>query len=341
MFRSGMLSAFVTTSLAQEQWGMLSNASWPARGHFGASVSEDGVIMIAGGIAVADNSHLNDVWISKDGGSTWQQQPAAPWEGRHRHGVLQFKGCSYVIGGTTTHTNSTGSSEQWNFNDVWRSCDSGASWDVVTENAPWTPREGFGYSIVGDRMVILGGTVGGTMGGVSDVWASPDGKDWEMLKANDTNAWSPRYATTAVTTSQGELLLMGGFPNGGYTVPVCDDVWASADGGRSWELRSAEWQPRDYVALATLGNVTYLFGGQGDVRVMYKSFNDVWATTDGSDWNQVSEFPAGMKPRGGMPVVNVDGRLLVLGGNAEMNPHEDYSDVWRFTPSDAVQTFTI
>merc|ERR1719329_112907 len=296
-------------------------------------------------MAVADNSHLNDVWISKDGGSNWQQQPAAPWEGRHRHGMLQFKGCSYVIGGTTTRTDSTGKSVQWNFNDVWKSCDSGASWDVLTKNAPWLPREGFGYSIVGDQMVILGGTVGGMMGGVSDVWASSDGKEWEMLKANDTVAWSPRYATTAVTTSQGELLLMGGFPNGGYMVPACGDVWASADSGRSWELRSTEWQVasahRDYVALDTVGNVTYLFGGQGDVGVQYKSFNDVWATTDGSDWRQVSEFPAGMKPRGGMPVVEVDGGLLVLGGNAELNPHEDYNDVWRFTPSDAAQVLTI
>jgi len=55
------------------QWELLSNASFPARGHFGAAVAEDGTIVLAGGIAVADNSHLNDVWSSKDGGHTWEQ----------------------------------------------------------------------------------------------------------------------------------------------------------------------------------------------------------------------------------------------------------------------------
>lgn len=297
---------------------------------------EDGSILIAGGMAVADNSHLNDVWVSKDG-RTWQQQPAAPWEGRHRHGLLEFKGCSYMFGGTTTRTNSTGGVEQSNFNDVWKSCDAGASWDVVTANAPWSPREGFGFTVAGGRMVIVGGTVGGPQGGVSEVWASSDGQAWEMLKGNDTAAWSPRYATTAVTTSQGEILLLGGFPSGksGYVAPACGDVWASPDGGASWELRSEKWQAksahRAYVASATAGNLTYLLGGQGGVGVLYKSYGDVWATTDGSDWQQVAEFPAGMKPRGGMPVLEQDGNLLVLGGNAEFNPHEDYSDVWRFT----------
>lgn len=316
------------------QWELLSNASFPARGHFGAAVAEDGTIVLAGGIAVADNSHLNDVWSSKDGGHTWEQQAAAPWEGRHRHGLMHFQSCSYIVGGTTTKTNATGGSEQWSFNDVWKSCNAGSTWDLVTASAQWSPREGFAFTVLGDKMVIAGGTLGGTMGATNEVWTSANGKDWEMA-FNGTEAWCPRYATTAVATSQGELLLIGGFPNGGYMAPALTDVWASPDGGKSWEQRSAKWNDesgRDYVALATAGGKTYLLGGQSGVNLMFKSFADVWATEDGSEWRQVGEFPPAMKARGGMPVLEVDGSLLVIAGNAEYNPHEDYSDVWRFTP---------
>merc|ERR1719163_548101 len=105
--------------------------------------------------------------------------------------MLYLNGCSYVFGGTTKK-NSTGSFAQFYFNDVWKSCNSGVSWDCVTESAQWSPRDGFAFTVVEDKMLIIGGT--GDAG--SEVWASADGKDWELLSSNATTPatpWPARY----------------------------------------------------------------------------------------------------------------------------------------------------
>lgn len=294
---------------------------------------------MAGGMHTANNTHLNDVWSSQDGVS-WEQHASAPWEARHRHGVLLLKGCSYVFGGTTKKNNTAGEEVQFQFNDVWKTCDAGRSWECVTESAQWSPREGFAFTVAEEKLLIIGGTLGGTGAGVNEVWASSDGRDWELLSSNETtpaSAWEHRYATTAVTSAQGEVLLAGGFGDG---LGAYKDVWASKDAGRTWEQRTAraEFGGIDYPAMATLGNTTYLIGGQAGAGQLFRSFRTVWATEDGgSSWTKVTEMPSAMAARGGMPVLDFDGSLLIAGGSSEIFPHADYNDVWTWRPESQVQ----
>lgn len=299
-------------------------------------------MLVAGGMHTADNTHLHDVWSSSDG-QTWQLlTKAAPWPERHRHGMLFFKDCNYIFGGTTTK-NTTAGHVQFNYNDVWRSCDEGKSWDSVTKSAQWSPREGFAYTVVGDKMLIIGGTVDDVEGAVNEVWASGDGADWELLSSNATvpaSAWAPRYALTAVTTSQGEVLIAGGFGarigNGTSGLWGMNDVWASGDGGRSWEQRTARapFGRREYVGLATVGSSTYLFGGQAGVGQLFRSLRDVWVTEDGSSWRRAGKMPTDAKPRGGMCLLTENNEsVIMLGGSSEIFPHKDFNDVWRFSPT--------
>jgi len=322
-------------------WEQLADAQWPTRGHFGATRTTNGTILVAGGMHTADNSHLQDVWASKDGEAWVELAETAPWPDRHRHGMLFFEGCSYVFGGTTIRNTSEGS-VQWNFNDVWKSCDEGRSWACVTQSAEWSPREGFAYTVAGGKMLIIGGTVHDVGGAVNEVWASDDGERWQLLGSNVTepaNAWAPRYALTAVTMSNGEVLIAGGFGahsgkglRGGWGMK---DVWASQDGGYTWTQRiaSAPFGRRVYVGLAVSGGATYLFGGQAGVGQLFRSFRDVWVTEDGSRWRRERKMPKALKPRGGMCLIPDGGSILMLGGSSEIFPHKDFNDVWRFSPS--------
>jgi hypothetical protein len=291
-------------------------------------MTENGTVLLSGGMHVANNTHLRDVWSSKDFGRTWEARSvAAPWPERHRHGMVFLKGCTYVFGGTTTKASAEGKI-QFNYNDVWKSCDEGLSWSCVTESAQWSPREGFAFTVAEDKMLIIGGTVEDVGGAVNEVWASADGKD-------------PRYALTAVTTPQGEVLIAGGFGarlSGGASGAMgFKDVWASPDGGRTWEQRTAKapFGRRVYVGLGVSGAHTYIFGGQAGLGQAFRSFRDIWVTTDGSKWHKAGKMPRKMKPRGGLGVVlhadDKDGMLL-LGGSSEIFPHKDFSDVWRFDP---------
>lgn len=126
------------------------------------------------------------------------------------------------------------------------------------------------------------------------------------------------------------MLIAGGTETG------LNDVWATADGGRTWEERTpaAAWAPRLYVGLATLGVGTVLVGGQSDKTHLFRPYTDAWATEDGGrTWQQLPDPPAGMPGRGGMGLLPTkDGRsLVVLGGNSELLPHKDYNDEWSLT----------
>lgn len=316
------------------QWELLANAPWQARGHFGAVVSSNGTMLISGGMHTANNTHLNDVWSSKDG-RTWElMTTSAPWPQRHRHGMAFLKGCAYIFGGTTVK-NTTNGTVQFNYNDVWKSCDLGRSWECVTKNAQWTPREGFAFTVAGDRMLIIGGTVHDVGGAVNEVWSSPDGKDWELLSSNETipaNAWAPRYALTAVTMPQGEVMIAGGF--GANAMRGFADVWTSRDGGKTWEQRStdADFGHRCYVGLGVVGNSTYLIGGQAGALQLFRSFGDVWNTLDGSEWHKVDQMPSDMAPRGGLGVLNTGDAMVMIAGSSEIFPHQDFNDVWRLKP---------
>lgn len=322
-------------------WEHVADAPWPTRGHFGAALTENGTMLVTGGMHTADNTHLQDVWASSDGQAWEQLTEHAPWPERHRHGMLFFKSCSYVFGGTTTKNISEGH-VQFNYNDVWKSCDEGRSWHCVTENAQWSPREGFAYTVVGEKMLLIGGTVDDVEGAVNEVWASGDGRDWELLSSNATtpaSGWAPRYALTAVTTANSEILIAGGFgartgggASGGWGMR---DVWASADGGRTWEQRvmKAPFGRRVYVGLATAGGSTYLFGGQAGVGQLFRSLRDVWVTEDGSRWRRAGRMPKAAKPRGGMCLItDASDAVVMLGGSSEIFPHKDFNDIWRFMP---------
>ncbi len=66
-------------------WTQLAVPAWSARLNH-TSVESGGSLFVIGGLVYSSGPSLNDVWWSRDGGTTWLQRTAAPgWSARYSH----------------------------------------------------------------------------------------------------------------------------------------------------------------------------------------------------------------------------------------------------------------
>jgi len=139
---------------------MTAHAEWSPRQDASSGVLPDGSIVLMGG------TYFNDVWRSTDKGATWKQMTAsAEWSPRFGHtSVVMPDGSIVLMGGMEADY-----TDENDMNDVWRSTDKGASWELMTEHAEWTPRYYYSSVVIPDGSIIV-------MGGhdvndpVNDVW---------------------------------------------------------------------------------------------------------------------------------------------------------------------------
>ena len=101
---------------------------------------------------------------------------------------------------------------------------------------------------------------------------------------------------------------------------------------------SASWAPREHHTSVVyngkiwiIGGVRYkLFGVEGVDEVL--GFNDVWSSSDGVNWTQVTDS-APWPPRHGHSSVVYDGKIWVIGGiketlNGNTHSYTEWTDVW-------------
>ena len=163
----------------------------------------------------------------------------------------------------------------------------------------------------------MGGWYNGRLpghGASNEVWSSTDGVNWEQ--ATKHAGWSPRLAAGAVVF-KGRMWILGGTENYyfGDEKSLKNDVWSSAD-GKEWkrETAHAPWSPRAYHAAVVHDGKIWVFGG-GNYVPEYHASNDVWCSSDGVNWEQVTEQcpvePAALVLRGRLPRPHVGpGRLV-------------------------------
>lgn len=180
--------------------------------------------------------------------------------------------------------------------------------------------------------------------------------------------WSPRAGLQTVELNGNFYLLGGRTPN--PPMPPMDpipgdstiwsDVWFSRDQGLSWEeiLPTGgvdHWLPRAYFKAVTLNGSIYVLGGQ-DFNVvplpfpcasppelcpppfvsLSRFFNDVWRSSDGINWEQMTAS-AGWSGRAGLSATVLNGEIYVLGGSVNDDsaiivgaPQRIYfNDVWK------------
>ena len=321
----------------------------------------------------------SDVWKSRDLGSTWEMvretDAADMWPARAYFQAVTMKGHMYVLGGQNfklvPNPDPSGPPlvpDSDCFNDVWSSPD-GDNWTMLTDEAPWAGRAGLSAAVFKGEIYVMGGSfnddpaiIGGPPERVyfNDVWKSSDGINWEMVTAEAP--WAKRAGGIAVV--KGGYLYMVGGEDGFICIPglrcppYYNDVWRTMDGA-NWELVTAEadWAPRPGHQCLVINNQFVLFGGFGlspDPENPFLPSNpmDVWVSSDGADWEMVSDSPWNATEPGDIKYdfdalvasgggVGQRPAIFTFGGDREtfnffdpVNHLRVDDDVWRFAPPD-------
>ena len=242
------------------------------------------------------------------------------------------------------------------------------AWTEINGDAPWAPRAGLHAVELDGRFLLMGGRtpndsdIPGDSQIWGDVWASDDeGATWEEIRSGDEPGHWPARAYFQAVELDGYVYVLGGQDFSVVDNPGCafvegpcppqvstsqffNDVWRSQD-GVEWEqmTEAAPWEGRAGLRAVAYDGQLWIFGGStnddsaivgpaGPERIY---FNDVWRSTDGADWEQVTAS-APWEPRAGAVVVEKDDAMYLLGGEDGFTctPLPDceppyFNDVWR------------
>ena len=264
---------------------------------------------------------VNQIGFAQTTAPDWQKvTDAAGWQPRDSQGEVAFGNQLWIFGGWFN-------SYEAPPRDVWSSPD-GKTWNLVEQTAPWKHSDLSMSVVFCNRMWMMGGWFNGRLPGHSagnEVWSSTDGRDWQQV--TEAAEWSARLAGGLVVFKN-RMWMIGGTENYyfGNNQSLKNDVWSSAD-GKYWTQATADagWSPRAYHQTVVLNDRIYLLGG-GNYVPAYHAKNDVWCTTDGVHWEQLTEA-APWHPRLWFSSVVYRDRIWVLGGWSN-NPFRNWGDVW-------------
>jgi len=176
--------------------------------------------------------------------------------------------------------------------------------------------------------------------------------------------WEPRAGLQAVELHNKLYVIAGRSPKD-TDIPrdslIHGDVWVSHDLGVNWVelLADAEaaglWRNRAYFEAVTKANHMYILGGQNFVAeptppfvcatwppelgpcpefiTVSDFFNDVWRSTDGVNWEEMTDA-APWEARAGLSAASFKGRLWVLAGSKNDDvsiggmDRKFFNDVW-------------
>lgn len=202
-----------------------------------------------------------------------------------------------------------------------------AGWALQTPAAAWSPRDSMGEVVYNGQMWIFGGFAPDRK---NDVWRSADGINW--IQATAAAPWAARNVPGSLVYDN-KMWIMGGAAAGAG--PWINDVWWSTDGA-NWTLATANapWAARSAFGTAVFDNKMWVIGGMGDDDGT-DHYNDVWSSSDGVNWTQVTAA-APWAQRAMLQTVVFDDKIWVIGGgvydtNQPMNVGPNYADVWYST----------
>jgi len=223
-------------------------------------------------------------------------------------------------------------------------------WELITLKAPFAPRDGAGILSYRGKMYLLGGWNPLPADRQffpricnNEVWASTDGHDWELIKLNTfkdrtfdpASDWEGRH-TAGYAVYRDRMWIIGGDVNQGH---YHNDVWNSTD-GKNWVYvnkgKEVPWGPRALHHTVIHNDKLWVIGGQtipGFAPAEENFYRDLWTSTDGVGWQQVTPVEPYWSARGmigGSAVMN--GRIWILGGGTYDTPttptRKFYNDVW-------------
>lgn len=211
------------------------------------------------------------------------------------------------------------------------------SWQQITPDAGWGQFHTAVVTTMGDKFYMFGGTMGsfGAFTFTSNI--SNDGVSWTRTRAVDNNGDSvPRIEHPALITFNNKLWLLGGHrPGVGFEFDdVTNKVWSSSD-GLQWTANqpantSERWTKRERIGAVVFNNKIWVIGGNayppfGNTNSPGTAFNDVWNSSDGINWTQVTAS-APFIARTNPAVFVYDNKMWIVGGRD--NGGKYLNEVW-------------
>jgi hypothetical protein len=195
-------------------------------------------------------------------------------------------------------------------------------WKLVSENAPWCPRDSGGEVVFGNKMWILGGWTideNQKFQRLNDIWCSPDGLSWD--KVSEAAPWPVRNLPGSVVFKDA-LWIMGGTDG----KKALNDVWSSAD-GKNWKQSPVPvpWSPRVAFGCTVFKDKLWVMGGFDTVSLLHT--NDVWCSGDGMHWKQVTSH-APWNSRAMFPLVVFKDKMWLFGGGVYDQKSANFHEVW-------------
>lgn len=195
------------------------------------------------------------------------------------------------------------------YRDLWSSSD-GINWNKELSYTPYDP-----YS----EMVVYNGKIWAVKG---SVWNSEDGVNW--TKVLDQTPFGLR--------SYGETVV---FNNKIFQLGNGKDVWCTED-GVTWELiaNQAPYGDRKNSFVTVFNERLWLMGGYKEQAntppeqgyANFTTFNDVWVSSDGSNWELVTNNASW--PARQWAIVKVfDNKMWIIGGYSNKE-NTNLNDTW-------------
>ena len=274
-----LIAVALAVAAVTADWVQQSNGPWSGREGLMA-LSHHGSIFMTGGRGTDGLGFAQDLWKTENG-SNWEQMKSPGYPRRAYHVMVEANDCMLVMGGQTFTSF---------YNDVWKSCDDGATWKQLPD-APWKARAGLAATVINNTIVIAGGCYnkGVTRSFLGDVWISADGgESWTNQPRSPGPTWSARSGPRLVPL-KGELFLVAG--ERGFTAPdQLVDIWRSPDLGKSWTLATDKpgFSARSGHGVIPNGDELIVLAG-------WPELHDMWTTTDGASFTQTSDAVWGCK----------------------------------------------
>lgn len=219
------------------------------------------------------------------------------------------------------------------------------AWQQVTGSAAFAVRDGAGALVYDNKMFLIGGWNPSNPTYFpkitnNEVWSSINGQAWTLVKPNTfadgvynpATDWEGRH-TAGYAVHDNKMWIIGGDANQGH---YQNDVWNSTDGA-TWTrvTDNVPWGPRVLQYTIEFNNKIWIMGGQTLPQFAPAPetfYRDIWNTSDGVNWQQVTPNDPFWPQRGligGAAVMN--GRMWVLGGGTYQTPNAGrsyFNDVW-------------
>ena len=292
----------------------------PVRRYHQTVALGDYIYFIGGDDSGGSSYNKNDVYRSSDA-VNWEcilpdtGTPGPSQFSRRRcHACVVFQNKIWLVGGWLE----SGAK----LNDVWSSSD-GIYWTKVLADtsspgsAQFSERMSFGLVTDGEKLYVIGGSDASDTA-LNDVWSSSDGVTWTKDLA---------YSATETTTQFAGRGAFGcAYLNGNFYVysgsasSYCNDVWSSADKGKTWTKIASSFptQGRIFVGAAAYGGKLWLAGGYYNYGTL-TPMNDLYSSPDGVTWTTVladtaSPSSTQFTRRYGATLTAFKDKLYLLGG---------------------------